>query len=86
MTSATAGTTGGQRRGWTVARQVFALQLLIVAVLIVVATALAYVDARASQLAEARRADLLKRTLGTPCRRGHRSCAWLAVGHLRQPA
>jgi sensor histidine kinase regulating citrate/malate metabolism len=38
-----------------VARQVFALQLLIVAVLIVVATALAYVDARASQLAEARR-------------------------------
>jgi sensor histidine kinase regulating citrate/malate metabolism len=38
-----------------VARQVFALQLLIVLVLIVVATVLAYVDARASQLDDARR-------------------------------
>ena len=53
--SATGGTTGERRRGWAVARQVFALQLLIVAVLILVATALAYVDARASQLTEARR-------------------------------
>jgi sensor histidine kinase regulating citrate/malate metabolism len=38
-----------------VARQVFALQLLIVAVLIVVASVFAYVDARDSQLADARR-------------------------------
>jgi sensor histidine kinase regulating citrate/malate metabolism len=38
-----------------VARQVFALQLLIVLALVLVATALAYVDARASQLDDARR-------------------------------
>ncbi len=47
--------TGERRRGTSVARQVFALQLLIVAVLVVVATGLAYVDARASQLDDARR-------------------------------
>ena len=50
-----AGTVRRERRGSSVARQVFALQLLIVLVLIVVATVLAYVDARASQLDDARR-------------------------------
>ena len=43
------------QRATSVARQVFTLQLAIVGVLVVVATVLAYVDARASQLDDARR-------------------------------
>lgn len=58
----------GRSRRWSVARQVFTLQVVVVLVLVALATALAYVDARDSQLdgARTRSVDIAQTVADSP--------------------